>query len=223
MPQSLSAPTRTEKRSGPRPAGHRAGAVLGAAAVALLAAGVSGCSSGGTAAPAAPRSAAAPGQASQPASNQVTGSVSTPSQIASLQKAADQTEARKLLKQIKAAGGNAKLAAVSYEDSAHKSKTVLIYGGVGIPVPPGNPAAQLKSMLRTGTQAGAKLGHAATVDAGSAGGTAKCVPVPSPDGSKFVNCGWINGKDALVMSFDGFSKARAKALVPQIISAMVSA
>jgi hypothetical protein len=61
------------------------------------------------------------------------------------------------------------------------------------------------------------------VDAGSAGGVAKCAPVPSSDGSKFVNCGWINGRDALVMSFDGFSQARAKALVPQIISAMVSA
>jgi hypothetical protein len=211
MPKSLSVPT-------------GAGAVLGAAAVALLAVGAVGCSSGGTtAAPAATGSAAATGQASQPASHQVTGSVSTPNQIASLQKAADQTEAKALLKQIKAAGGNAKLAAVSYEDSAHKSKTVLIYGGVGIPVPPGNPAAQLKSMLRTGTQAGAKLGHVATVDAGSAGGAAQCVPIPSPDGSTFVNCGWINGKDALVMSFNGFSKARAKALVPQIISAMVSA
>jgi hypothetical protein len=211
MPKSLSVPT-------------GAGAVLGAAAVALLAVGAAGCSSGGTtAAPAATGSAAATGQASQPASHQVTGSVSTPNQIASLQKAADQTEAKALLKQIKAAGGNAKLAAVSYEDSAHKSKTVLIYGGVGIPVPPGNPAAQLKSMLRTGTQAGAKLGHVATVDAGSAGGAAQCVPIPSPDGSTFVNCGWINGKDALVMSFNGFSKARAKALVPQIISAMVSA
>jgi hypothetical protein len=209
MPKSLSVPT-------------GAGAVLGAAAVALLAVGAAGCSSGGTtAAPAAASSAA--GQASQPAGHPVTGSVSTPNQIASLQKAADQTEAKALLKQIKAAGGNAKLAAVSYEDSAHKSKTVLIYGGVGIPVPPGNPAAQLKSMLRTGTQAGAKLGHVATVDAGSAGGAAQCVPIPSPDGSTFVNCGWINGKDALVMSFNGFSKARARALVPQIISAMVSA
>jgi hypothetical protein len=222
MPKSLSAPPTAEGHRGPRPAGHRAGAVLGAAAVALLAAGAAGCSAGGTAAPAATGSAAATGQASQPASHKVTGSVSTPNQIASLQKAADQTVAKKLLKQIKVAAGNAKLAAVSYEDSADKSRTVLIYGGVGIPVPPGSPAAQLKSMLRTGTAVGAKVGHAATVDAGSAGGTAQCARVPSPDGSRFVNCGWIDGKDALVMSFDGFSKARAKALVPKIISAMVS-
>jgi hypothetical protein len=196
--------------------------VLGVAAVALLAAGAAGCSSGGKAAPAAAGSAPAAGQASQPASSKVTGSVSTPSQIATLQKAANQTVAKKLLKQIKAAGGNAKLAAVSYEDSAHASRTVLIYGGVGIPVPPGSPTAQLKSMLKSGTEKGVKVGHAATVDAGSAGGMAQCAPVPSPGGAKFVNCGWINGKDALVMSFDGFSKHNAQALVPKIIAAMVS-
>jgi hypothetical protein len=212
-----------EERGRPRPAARRASAVLGVAAVALLAAGAAGCSSGGKAAPAAAGgSAAATGQASQPASHKVTGSVSTPDQIASLQKAADQTVAKKLLKQIKVGAGNAKVAAVSYEDSAHKSRTVLIYGGVGIPVPPGSPGAQLKAMLRTGTKTGAKVGHAATVDAGSAGGMAQCAPVPSAGGSTFVNCGWINGKDALVMSFDGFSKHTAQALVPQIIAAMVS-
>jgi hypothetical protein len=222
MPESLSAPPSAEERGRPRPAGRRASAVLGVAAVALLAAGAAGCSSGGKAAPAATGSAAATGHASQPASNKATGSLSTPDQIASLQKAADQTVAKKLLKQIKVAAGNAKLAAVSYEDSAHKSRTVLIYGGVGIPVPPGNPGAQLKSMLKSGTQTGVKVGQAATVDAGSAGGMAQCAPVPSSGGSKFVNCGWINGKDALVMSFDGFSKHKAQALVPQIIAAMVS-
>jgi hypothetical protein len=221
MLQSLSAPPSAEERGRPGPAGHRARAVLGVA-VTLLAAGAAGCSSGGKA-PAAAGSGAATGQASQPASGKVTGSISTPSQIASLQKAADQSEAKKLLKQIKSAAGNAKLAAVSYEDATHSSRTVLIYGGLGIPVPPGSPASQLKAMLRTGTETGAKIGHVALVDAGSAGGTAKCAPVPSSDGGKFVNCGWINGKDALVMSFDGFSKARAKALVPKIISAMVSA
>lgn len=222
MLQSVSAPPSTEEHGRPGPAGRRARALPGVAAVALLAVGAAGCSGGGST-PAASGSSAPAGQASQPASSKVTGSISTPGQIASLQKAADQSEAKKLLKQIKSAAGNAKLAAVSYEDAAHKSRTVLIYGGLGIPVPPGSPASQLKSMLRTGTEAGAKIGHAAKVDAGSAGGTAKCAPVPSSDGSKFVNCGWINGKDALVMSFDGFSKARAKALVPRIISAMISA
>ena len=156
--------------------------MLGVAAVTLLAAGAAGCSSGGKT-PASAGSGAATGQASSRASGKVTGSISTPSQIASLQKAADQSEAKKLLKQIKSAAGNAKLAAVSYEDATHSSRTVLIYGGLGIPVPPGSPASRLKAMLRTGTETGAKIGRVALVDAGSAGGTAKCARFPARTGA----------------------------------------
>jgi hypothetical protein len=58
----------------------------------------------------------------------------------------------------------------------------------------------------------------AKVPAGSVGGQAECAPVPI---NKSVSCGWVNGRMALVLDFDGFSKAEATALVPKILGAMV--
>jgi hypothetical protein len=164
----------------------------------LLAAGAAGCSSGGSG-------------GSAPKGLQI------PAKIASLKKSADQSTAKFLLSGMKGALRK-KMHAVAYEDSSDSSHKVLVYGGTGIPIPPGSPGSQLKQMLSSGTAAGARMGSPASVDPGSLGGKAECAVIPS---AKVVNCGWISGTAALVMTFQGFDTGNAQTLVPQILSAMV--
>ena len=176
------------------------------AGAALLVAGAAGCSS-----------------SSSSASGGGSGKLSQPDTIASLKKSPDQTMAKELLKQAKGQAKGGTLTAVIYQDSSNSSKTVMIYGGVGIPLPSGDSAAQFKDMLGSGTEVGGgvKLGSVADVDAGGAGGKAQCAPILASSGtSKFVNCAWINGKSALVLSFQKFSADDAQSLVPQILTAM---
>jgi hypothetical protein len=49
-------------------------------------------------------------------------------------------------------------------------------------------------------------------------GLAECAQVGR---TKNVNCGWISGKNALVMAFQGFDKGSVQTLVPQILAAMM--
>ena len=189
----------------PRPGAgrRRVGALLGTVAgAALLVAGAAGCSS----------------------SSGGSGSLSQPDTIASLKKSPDQSMAKEILKAAKGQTGASKLTAVVYQDSSNSGKTVMIYGGVGIPLPDGDTDSQFKSMLGSGTatDGGVKVGTVADVDAGSAGGNAKCAPILASGGgdSKFVNCAWINGKSALVLTFQSYSADDARTLLPQILTAM---
>jgi len=180
------------------------GALLGTVAgAALLVAGAAGCSS---------------------SSGGGSGSLSQPDTIASLKKSPDQSMAKEILKAAKGHAGDGKVTAVVYQDSSNSSKTVMIYGGVGIPLPDGDSDSQFKSMLGSGTatDGGVKVGSVADVDSGSAGGSAKCAPILASGGgdSKFVNCAWINGKSALVLTFQSYSADDAHTLVPQILTAM---
>jgi hypothetical protein len=75
-------------------------------------------------------------------------------------------------------------------------------------------------MLGSGTASGVKIGAVSSVDPGPAGGTAKCASIPG-NGKTLINCGWIKGKTALVMSFTAFDQATAQSLVPKIVGAMV--
>jgi hypothetical protein len=221
VPKFLDGPARTTRRA------RRAGPLIGSlAGLALLGLGTASCSSDGgttsaqpsTAPSVATPSAAAPSSAPSQSAG-AAGAVKMPDQIASLRKSSDQTTAQSLLKQIQSAPGGEQLIAVSYEDSTDKTRTVLIYGGSG-PLPPGDPDSQLLAMLGSGTASGVKIGDAVSVDPGPAGGTAKCAPIPGND-KKVINCGWINGKTALVMSFTGFDQTTAQSLVPKIVGAMI--
>jgi hypothetical protein len=136
-----------------------------------------------------------------------------PAKVASLQKSADQSTAKSVLSGLKGASRK-EIHAVSYEDSSDSSRKVLVYGGTGVPVPPGDPATQLKKLLANGSS-GVK---ASSVAPGSVGGTAECAALSQV---KLVNCGWISGKSALVMTFQGFDKGSAQSLVPKVLAAMV--
>jgi len=211
----------------PRPAGRsRAVSLIGAfAGAALLVAGVAAC--GGGSSPAKKSEGATSttgGTRSVPTPETTPGPLTEPDQIASLQKAADQSVATDLLHSMQSTAKGADISAVTYVDSSDQTHGVLIYGGENLPVVAGPPAKQIKAMLRSGSRVGvgSKFGHEAKVPVGSAGGMAECAPLINP-GSQIhvVTCGWIHGKSTLVMSFGGFSPKTARSLVPQIIAAMV--
>lgn len=199
--------SRIPQRRGFRQLGGLAAALAG---LALLAAG---CSSSGSSHPASGGAGGAggPGPAAAPKGIQI------PAKIGSLEKAADQSTAKFLLNGMTGAV-RTKMRAVSYQDSGDSTRTVLVYGGAGLPVPPGGPGKQLKEMLRTGTANGVKIGTATSAATGRVTGTAECAQVGT---TKNVNCGWISGKDALVMAFQGFDKDSVQSLVPQILTAMI--
>lgn len=184
-----------------RPGRGRAGGLAATVAGLALLAAAAGCSSGG---------------GDQKASGPPKG-LQVPAQIASLKKAADQSAAKFLLSGMQAAVRK-KIRAVSYQDGSSSSRKVLVFGGLGLPVPPGDDASKLKQMLSSFTSTSAKIGNPTSVESGSAGGKAECAALPT---AKAYNCGWINGKAALVMTFQGFDQHSAQTLVPQILSAMV--
>ena len=220
MSESLTdSPSRAAGRS-------RAVSLIGAVAGAtLLVAGVAAC--GGGSSPAKNSSGSSGnsgGTSSVPTPATTPGPLTEPDQIATLQKAADQSVATDLLHSMQATAKGAQISAVTYVDSSNKTHTVLIYGGENLPVPAGPPAKQIKVMLKSGTRIGigTRLGHELPVPAGSMGGMARCAPLISPgSGVQSVTCGWTHGKSVLVMSFGGFDAKSAKSLVPQIIAAMV--
>ena len=137
-----------------------------------------------------------------------------PSKIASLKKSADQSRAKDILGGLHGAARK-QIRAIAYQDASDSSRKVVVYGGAGVPVPPGDPAAQLRQLL---TNDGKASGFT-SVSPGSIGGKAECVAVSQV---KLINCGWISGKAVLVMSFQGFDNNSAKSLVPQMLSAMVN-
>ena len=87
------------------------------------------------------------------------------------------------------------------------------------------PTSNACSQLQCQSPLNAKLwlaGARKQSNAGSAGGSARCAPILASGGagSKFVNCAWINGKSALVLTFQSYSAGDAQTLVPQILTAM---
>jgi hypothetical protein len=211
----------------PRPAGRsRAASLIGAVAgAALLVAGVAACGGGSSPAKSSSGSSSNSGGSSVPTPATTPGPLSEPDQIATLQKAADQSVTNDLLRSMQATAKGAQISAVTYVDSSNKTRTVLIYGGDNMPVPAGAPARKIKAVLKSGVRVGvgvgSRLGHELPVPAGSAGGMARCAPLITPGAAlKSVTCGWIHGNSVLVMSFGGFDAKSAKLLVPQIIAAV---
>ena len=209
----------------PQPAGRsRAISLIGAVAgAALLVAGVAACGGGSSPAKSSSGSSSNSGGSSVPTPATTPGPLTEPDQIATLQKAADQSVANDLLHSMQATAKGAQISAVTYVDSSNKSQTVLIYGGDNLPGLAGAPAKKIKVMLKSGVRVGVgtRLGHELPVPAGSAGGMARCAPLITPGAAlRSVTCGWIHGKSVLVMSFGGYDAKGAKSLVPQIIAAM---
>jgi len=215
--ESITPAARAESSREPAGASPRAGRIraggLAAAAIFLLAVGAVGCSSGSSGHPASGGSAVA----GAPAAGVATG-ITVPAKIGSLTRGAngpmDPTGSglpKSVLKNL-----HGVVYAADGGDSRH---SVTITGGPGLPIPSDGPTdkiARLFSEWDMGS-AGTKL---ASVAPGTAGGTAECTAYNAT--YKQLDCGWVSGKVALVLSFEGFNTARARTLVPQILSAMVT-
>jgi len=212
-------PSRAASRS-------RAVSLIGAVAGAtLLVAGVAACGGASSPAKSSSGSSSNSGGSSVPTPATTPGPLSEPDQIATLQKTADQSVAKDLLRSMQATAKGAQISAVTYVDSSDKTRSVLVYGGDNLPGLAGAPAKKIKVMLKSGPRVGvgvgSRLGHELLVPAGSAGGMARCAPLISPGSAiKSVTCGWVHGNSVLVMSFGGYDAKGAKSLVPQIIAAM---
>lgn len=205
-PTGRAEPPPEAARPQPRPGRHRAGTLAVAVATfSLLTAGAGGCSSS---------SSGHTGQAGQAAAGPATG-IQAPARIGTLTKQNDDKSGMSgsgvppsVLKNLHT---------LSYSASA--GPYVLINGGPGLPVPTDGSPDKIKRLFSEWDVGSA--GEALTsVPTGSAGGTAECTPYNAP--AKGVDCGWVSGKVALVMSFSGFPLSQARALVPKILSAMAT-
>jgi hypothetical protein len=111
------------------------------------------------------------------------------------------------------------LRSVTYGDDSQPTQYVAVVGGPGMPVPasgPGDPVQRLMVKFLNDP----KIPGTTSMPVGSAGGKAECTT-----DSAFKNgldCGWVNGTIALTISFNEIPLARARVLMPQMLSAMVS-
>jgi hypothetical protein len=96
---------------------------------------------------------------------------------------------------------------------------VSVEGGPGLPITTDGPD-DVVVRLMSQWAISANRDKATKVSHGSVGGTAECFPEYSS--KKNFDCGWVSGKVALVMFFNDFSLAEAKAQVPKFLEAMVT-
>jgi hypothetical protein len=186
----------------PRPRRSRAGGLAAAVAGLALLAAAAGCSSGGGDKTSDSKAAGPPK------------GIQVPAKIASLKKIADDPA-----EEFKGTGVSKSVArnlhSVLYRDSADDQLQVVVTGGPGLPIPTDGPSDKVKALF-TEWDLGANGKPTTSAATGSAGGSAECATVESDQW-----CGWVNGKVALTINFENFSKKKALALIPQILTAMV--
>jgi len=208
MPENTAAPSREgagRRRAGLPRAGRLAATVLG---LTLLAAGAAACSSGGSGDQKSGGSTAAAAP---------TG-ITVPGKIGTLTKQAEDAKFGTPDDGIPASVRK-NLHSVSYADPPGSlTHYVTVEGGPGLPITTDGPDDVVQRLLSQWLIS-TNRDKASKVSAGSAGGTAECAPDYSGGDT---GCGWVSGKVALVIHFNGFKPTQAKALVPKILEAMVT-
>ena len=210
MPGNATQPSRERAgrcRAGRPRAGSLAATVLG---LALLAA-AAGCSSGGGSGD--QKSGGGSTTAAAPTGIQV------PKKIGTLTKQAEDPKFGTPDDGIPASVRK-NLHSVSYADPPGSlTHYVTVEGGPGLPITTDGPDDVIQRLFSQWAIS-ANRPKVTKVSSGSAGGTAECAPEYS--GKDRFDCGWVNGKVALVMSFTGFSLDEARTQVPKILEAMVT-
>ena len=205
VPAALAEPSPVA--AGRHRAGRLAATVLG---LALLAAGAAACSSGG-------------GSGDQKSGGSTAAAAPTgitvPDKIGFLKKEAEDAKFGTPDDGIPASVRK-NLHSVNYADPADNlHHYVLVEGGPGLPITTDGPDDVVQRLLSEWMMS-ANRPEATKVSPGSADGTAECAPEYS--GKDRFDCGWVNGKVALVMSFTGFTLDETKAQLPKILDAMVT-
>jgi hypothetical protein len=204
MPGNVAQPSR--ERAGRPRAGSLAATVLG---LALLAA-AAGCSSGG-------------GSGDQKSGGAVAAAAPTgitvPDKIGFLKKEAEDPKFGTPDDGIPASVRK-NLHSVNYADPADNlHHYVSVEGGPGLPITTDGPDDVVQRLFSQWAIS-ANRPKATKVSPGSVGGTAECAPEYSSKDR--YDCGWVNGKMALVMDFVGFTLDEAKAQFPKMLEAMVT-
>jgi len=202
-PAAVTEPRRDAAGIRPRPRRTQAGGLAAAVAGLALLAATAGCSSGGSGNGASGSKPAGPPK-----------EIQAPAKIASLKKILDDpAEEFKGTGVPKSVARN--LHSALYRDSTDDQLQVVVSGGLGLPIPTDGPSDKVKALF-TEWDLGANGKPTTSAATGSAGGSAECATVDSDQW-----CGWVNGKAALTLNFQNFSKKKALALMPQILTAMV--
>lgn len=206
VPAEMAAPPAKAVRFRRRPPLGRAGGLAATVAGLALLGAAAGCSSGG--------SGSGNGTSGSKAASPAMG-IRLPAKIASLKSPGEDKTAFKDEGIPSSVVRN--LHAANYYDAADSSHSVTVEGGPGLPLPSDGPADKVKRLMSRWL-VDADTAHPVTVSSGSGGGTAECFP--SAANPKSLDCGWVSGKVAVTLSFDGYGQSRIRALVPQIISAI---
>jgi hypothetical protein len=98
------------------------------------------------------------------------------------------------------------------------SPNVEVRGGLGMPIPDGSE--DVVRRLFSEWDLSILPNKREKVASGPVGGSAECAPIIN--NKTAISCGWVNGKMALLLDFNGFSKDKVTALVPKILEAMVT-
>ena len=220
MPQSVmpgntaqSSRERAGRRRAGRPRAARpcAGSLAAYVAGLALLAAAAGCSSGGGSGDQAPGGGST--KAAAPTGIQV------PRKIGTLTKQAEDAQFGTPDDGVPASVRK-HLHSVSYADPPGSlTHYVTVEGGPGLPITTDGPSDVIQRLFSQWAVS-ANRPKVSKVSPGSAGGTAECAPEYS--GKDRFDCGWVNGKVALVMSFTGFSLDEARTQVPKILEAMVT-
>jgi hypothetical protein len=141
--------------------------------------------------------------------------IRVPARIASLRELDDQGSRSSLFASLPRPVRK-NLHTVLYLDGGDSSRTVVVSGGMGLPVPSSPGSADKVRRLFSEWAMGVIGRRTTTVATGSAGGSAECGTT-----GRNIDCGWVSGKAALTIGFVGIPRRRAEALVPRILSAMV--
>lgn len=165
-----------------------------------------------------------PTQAAQPSPSTQAPAETTftdPDTIGPLKKNSDQSAAEESRRALTGSGIE-KPFAVSYQDSANESRTVLVWGGTGKIFGAGGRQVQLDAFFTSAESQfpGATPTGRSTVSSGSAGGQAECEKLGGL-GVAVTLCAWA-GDDALLgMLFAGYEPAEAGPLVEEILAGVV--
>jgi hypothetical protein len=212
MPAVLAAPSNGPAHPRNRPGRNRAGGLAATVlSLTLLAAGAAGCSSGGGSGD--QKSSGGSTAAATPTGIQVPAKIGTLTKLAGPDKFGLPDDG--IPKSVRK-----NLHDVTYYTDAHdvSSPHVNVRGGLGMPYPSDGPPDKIRRLFSE-WDLSLHSDQAAKVPSGSVGGLAECAPSAV---SKDFSCGWISGKVALVMDFNGYSHDEVTALLPKILEAMVT-
>jgi hypothetical protein len=149
--------------------------------------------------------------------------LATPATIGHLKKSSDQSIAQHLLGTM-AGNGFEQPYAITYADTQHAGRTVIVWGGTGTSFGGLSTNLELNEFFSTANSGlhGETPGARVDVPAGPTGGTAQCEDLHGAGIDQSL-CAWIGNGALLGFIITGYPSAEAHAFLPEVLSAIVQA